>query len=269
MSARIRFAAGSVAAMLVAAPDFASAAVKKVPYPEVKVEVSVPQAVDPAFQSLRKEFADAVASRNTEALFKLVGPMFTWTAQGALVGEFDPGRDALHNFKVVFGFRQQGKDTDGGVEGGPYWDELVQFAADPTFYSASDKTSMVCGPLLAEVVDAAVFEDAQNRIAIGDDAGSWFFVTGDTPVVKAPGDAGAPVGRLGKAAFPVLGTLPAANDGVPPAAPTHYEVLLPSGVSGWIAAGAARPLVSNRICYAKTAGGQWAIVGFDQGEDGQ
>jgi hypothetical protein len=267
MSSRATFAAWCAAVLLIAAP--ASAAVKKVPYPEVKVEVSAPHPVDPEFQSLRAAFSNAVTSRNAEALFKLVGPMFTWTAQGALVGEFDPGRDAIHNFKVVFGFRQPGKDTDGGVEGGPYWDELAQFAADASFYSASDKTSMICGPLLAEVADAGVFEDAQNRIAIGDDAGTWFFVTGDTPVAKTPGDTGAPIGRLNKAAFPVIESLPPAKDGVLPPSPTHYEVLMPSGISGWVAAGTARPLTSNRLCYAKTAGGQWAIVGFDQGEDGE
>lgn len=254
--------------MLAAASGSASAAVKKVPYPEVKVELSAPHPVDPAFQTFRKAFADAVSSRDAEALFKLVGPMFTWTAQGTLVGEFDPGRDALYNFKVVFGFRQPGNDTDGGVEGGPYWDELAQYTADASFYSASDKTSMICGPLLADVADPAVLEDAQNKISIGDYFGTWFFVAADTPVMKAPGDTGAPVGRLSKSAFPVLGTLPPAKDGVLPAVPTHYEVLLPSGVSGWIAAGATRPLVFNRLCYAKTAGGQWAIVGFDQGEEG-
>ncbi|MGZ4790005.1 MAG: hypothetical protein ACXVZX_15905, partial [Terriglobales bacterium] len=72
-----------------------------------------------------------MASRNAAALFALVGPTFVWTSQGALTNEFDPGRDALHNFKVVFGFRQQGRDEDGGVVNGPYWDELAQFVSDP------------------------------------------------------------------------------------------------------------------------------------------
>jgi hypothetical protein len=268
MMPRVSLAVWSAAALLAMAPHLAKAAVRKVPYPEVRVEITAPHPVEPAFQSFRKAFADAVASRDTEAMFKLVGPMFTWTAQGALVGEFDPGRDALHNFKVVFGFRQQGKDTDGGVENGPYWDELTQFATDANFYSASDKTGMICGPLLAEVTDADVLEDAQNRIAIGDDAGTWFFVTGDTPVTRAPGDTGAPVGRLGKVAFPVISSHPPVKESEPPAPPTHYEVLMPSGASGWIAAGGARPLTSNRLCYARTTDGQWVIVGFDQGEDG-
>ena len=55
-----------------------------------------------------------MASRNAAALFALVGPTFVWTSQGALTNEFDPGRDALHNFKVVFGFRAAGASADGG-----------------------------------------------------------------------------------------------------------------------------------------------------------
>ena len=86
-------------------------------------------------------------------------------------------------------------------------------------------------------------------------------------MTKAPGDTGAPVGRLGKVAFPVLSFHPPAKEGAPAPSPTHYEVLLPSGMTGWIAAGAARPLADNRLCYAKTQDGRWTIVNFDQGQD--
>jgi hypothetical protein len=250
-----------------AMPGAGLAEIKRVPYPEVSVDVAASVQPEPAFQPFWKAFSEAVASRNAAALFALVGPMFVWTSQGALTAEFDPGRDALHNFKVVFGFRPHGKDEDGGVANGPFWDELAQYAGDPGFYSASDKTGMICGPLLAEATDASVLEQAQKRLAIGDDSGNWFFTAGDTPVTKAPGDTGAAIGRLGKAAFPVLRAHPAAKDGDAAPAPTHYEVLLPSGATGWIAASAARPLSGNRLCYARTRDGRWTIVNFDQGED--
>ena len=242
-------------------------AIKNVPYGEVTVEIAAPHQPEPAFQSFFKEFSDAVANRNAAALFALVGPMFVWTVRGALTDEFDPGRDALHNFKIVFGFRAQGRDEDGGVENGPYWDELAQFARDPSFYSASDKTSMICGPLLAEATDAAALDQAQSKVEIGDDFGTWYFTAGDTPVAKAPGDSGAPLGRLGKVTFPVLSVFPQPKDGAAIPAPTHYEVLLSSGKTGWIAAAAARPLTADRLCYAKTPDGRWAIVNFDQGQD--
>src|SRR3954469_20489942 len=153
-------AAALLGVMLASGPGHG--AIKHVPYPEVTVEIAAPHQPDPAFLSFWKEFSDAVTNRNASALFALVGPMFVWTSRGALTDEFDPGRDALHNFKVVFGFRPQGKDEDGGVENGPFWDELAQFARDPAFHGASDSTSMICGPLLAEVTDAAVLEQAQN-----------------------------------------------------------------------------------------------------------
>jgi hypothetical protein len=255
----------AAAAWLIATPALAE--IKKVPYPEVTVEIAAAQLPEASFGPFWKAFSDAVKGRNATALFALVGPAFVWTSQGALTAEFDPGRDALHNFKVVFGFRQHGKDEDGGVENGPYWEELAQFAADPVFYSASDKTSLICGPLLAEVTDADVFEQARKRIAIGDDSGSWLFTAGDTPVTRAPGDTGPPVGKLGKAAYPVTGVHPPAKEGAAAPAPTHYEVLLPAGTTGWIAASAARSLANNRLCYAKTKEGRWAIGVFDQGED--
>jgi hypothetical protein len=44
-------------------------------------------------------------------------------------------------------------------------------------------------------------------------------------------------------------------------------VVLPSGTTGWIAAGAARPLANDRLCYAKTRDGRWTIVNFDQDQD--
>jgi hypothetical protein len=248
-------------------PGTGFAAIKNVPYPEVTVETAARVQPEPAFQAFWKAFSDAVASRNAAALFALVGPTFVWTLKGALTDEFDPGRDAIHNFKVVFGFRAQGSDQDGGVANGPYWDDLAQFASDPTFYSASDKTSMICGPLLAEATDATLLEQARRKLEIGDDFGTWYFTAGDTPVAKGPGDTGASVGRLGKVAFPVIGMHPAANDGAAAPAPTHYQVLLPSGATGWIAATAARPLTGNRLCYAKTSDGRWTIVNFDWGRD--
>jgi hypothetical protein len=256
----------AMAALLIAWPDAARADIKRVPYPEVRVETAVPVSTEPAFATFWKAFSDAVASRNADALFALVGPTFAWTARGALIAEFDPGRDALHNFKVVFGFRRQGADEDGGVEQGPYWDALAQFVSDPVFYSGSDKVSLICGPLLAEVTDAAVLDRAQEAITIGDDSGAWYFTAGDVPVARTRTDTGPPIGRLNKAAFPVLGTYPP-RDAAAASAPTHYEVLLPSGATGWIVAGTARSLGNDRLCYAKTREGRWRIVDFDQGQD--
>ncbi len=255
--------AAAIAAMLGALP---AAALKNVSYPEVKVKVSDAYKPDADFQKMREAFTDAAAKKDTAALFALIGPTFVWTSSGSLVERFDMGRDALHNFKVVFGFRAFGTDRDGGVEGGPFWDSLAAFAADGTYYRASDAGNLVCGPVAAEIADDQVFSRARKRIESGDEQADWYFTTGEVAVAKAAGDTGPPIAKLGTVALPVLAAYPTAPQGQPAPPATHLQVLLPSGKTGWIPVTAARPLESDRLCYAKTADGAWKIVAFDQSE---
>jgi hypothetical protein len=44
-------------------------------------------------------------------------------------------------------------------------------------------------------------------------------------------------------------------------------VLMPNGKSGWIPISAARALTTERLCYARTAKGEWKIVAYDQPEE--
>jgi hypothetical protein len=242
----------------------ADAAVKKVPYPEVKINITSPYQPDPAFQTMLKALKDAVAAKNTEAVMALVGPMFIWTSQGTMIDQLDPGRDAVHNFKVVFGFRAAGKDQDGGVENGPYWDNLASFLDDTTFYKLSGLTSEVCSPMQAEVADDNTFEAAQKKITNGDDSGDWYFVSAETAVAKAPNDSGPPVAKINKIAVPMLNTFPAAKEGQPEPKITHGEILMPSGKTGWVPIAALRPFDHDRLCFAQTADGKWKIVGYDE-----
>jgi len=242
------------------------AAVKNVAYPEVKVKVFDAYRADAAFEKMREAFAKATANKDASGLFALIGPTFVWTANGELVDRFDMGRDALHNFKVVFGFRALGKDTDGGVEDGPYWDALAAFAADATYYQSTDAGNLVCGPLAAEIADDETFDRARKKIETGDDAANWYFTISEVAVAKAPGDTGAPIARIGNIAVPVLDAYPSVAQDQPAPTVTHLQVLLPSGKTGWIPASAALPLDSDRLCYAKTPDGEWRIVAFDQAE---
>jgi hypothetical protein len=243
-----------------------AAAVKRVPYPEIKVEVLPAYQPEPAFAAMRRAFAEAVAKKDSNALFTLIGPTFVWTAQGELAEEFDLGRDALHNFKVVFGFRGPGKDVDGGVEQGPFWTALAAFAQDATYYRETEGGNLICGPIGAIVSDDQLFEQAQKKLDTPDEPAEWYFLIGEASVSRSPGDTAAPLAKLGKVAIPVVGTYPPSQEGQSGPAPTHFEVLLPSGKSGWVPAATVRPLVSERLCYAKTAGGEWKIVRYDQPE---
>lgn len=240
----------------------ARADVKNAPYPEIKVTLSKSYKPDAAFEKMRAAFASAVAKKDVAALFALVGPTFVWTSDNEPAENFDMGRDALHNFKVVFGFRPYGKDVDGVVEDGPYWDALATFASDATFYQATDVGDLICAPMAAEIADDDVFEQARKKIETDDDGVDWYFTLSEVAVAKAPGDSGPPIAKLATVALPLLGTFPQTEN----ATPSHLQVLLPSGNPGWIPAAAARPLVNNRLCYAKTVNGEWKIVAFDESE---
>jgi len=260
----MRMLAAIVAAAALAAP--AAADIKKVAYPEIKVTLLTAFKPDAAFGAAHKALAAAVAKKNAPALFGLVAPTFLWMLDGRPTDEFDMGRDALHNFKVVFGFRQPGGAADGGVADGPFWDALAGPAGETTFYRAAGDGNLVCGPMAANVTNADAFEQANAKLQNGDETPQWYFTLAETTVAKAPGDKGPPVARVGVVALPVLGTYPAAQGDQPAPAPTHVEVLLPSAKTGWVAASAVRPLFTDRLCFAKTARGEWKIAAYDQAE---
>jgi len=243
----------------------ASAELKQVPYPAIKVEIAKPYKPDAAFEKMRKAFADATAHKDADALFALVAPGFVWTVGGALTSQFDPGREPLHNFKVLFGFRQLGKDSDGGVKDGPFWDTLIAYAKEDTYYQAEESSGLVCSPIAASVEDQDALAEAREKIETADEASDWYFTVRATPVSKSPDDKQAPIATLSGEAVPVLNTFPAAKEDEPAPPVTHYEILLPSGKSGWIPAAAARPLEGDRLCYALTAKGEWAIGLYDSG----
>jgi hypothetical protein len=260
------FLTGTAAFALMVVAAEPAAAVKKAPYPQVSVELAERFVPDAAFERMRAALTQAVERKDAQALFGLVGPTFVWTLQGGAIEDFDMGRDALHNFKVVFGFREKDKDADGGVQDGPYWETLAGFAADGTFYKAPDAGNLVCGPMLAGLKDDKVFDQARKKIETAQETADWYFTLAETSVAKAPGDTGPPVAKLSTVALPILQVHPPTSEGQTPAAATHLEVLLPSGKTGWIKVGEARPLYSDRLCYARTPQGDWKIAAFDQNE---
>jgi hypothetical protein len=251
------------AAVIVGLSGSALAAVKKVAYPEVKVTVNAAYQPDAAFAKMRATFANAVEKKDVAALSALVAPTFLWTIGGQPADELDLGRDALHNFKVVFGFRALGKDVDGGVDDGPYWDALTAFASDSTYYATTDAGHVVCGPIAAEIADEGIFDQARKKIENGKDEPDWYFTLANTDVIKTPNDK-AKIDRVGTVALPMLSVYPPVVEGQAQPQPTHVEVLLPSGKTGWIPSTLVRPLFADRLCYAQTPAGDWKIAVIDQ-----
>jgi hypothetical protein len=253
----------AAAAFLAAANATSLAAVKKVPYPMVKVKIVDTYSPDAAFQKMQDVFAAVSAKKDAQGLFSLVGPTFLWMSHGEPSDRFDFGRDALDNFKTVFGFVEPGPNAAGAAAEEPFWDILAAFAADKTLYVASD--SLVCGPTRALIVDEDDFVTAKKKTG-ADDSVEWYFTVADTTANATPTDAGSPVGHVGQVALPVLKVFPQAPEGQPKPPVTQLQVLLPSGKSGWIPVSAALPLVTDRMCYAITPDGNWKIAGFEQGQ---
>jgi len=253
------FAAVLAAIGVVSGPLFAE---QRTTYPQVRVQLADAFKPDAAFEQFRKEFVNAVSKKDANALFELVAPGFVWTQNNALAAGYDPGRDAQHNFRVVFGFREAGQDADGKVEGGPFWESLNAFANDGTYFQITDTDNLVCSPMAGSVADEEVFERARERVEAVYEGVEWYFTLRPTSLAKAPDDKGTPTGKVGLEAFPLLQSHPEGS-----ATPTHHEILLPSGRTGWISAAATRPLSTDRLCYAKTAKGEWRIAIFDSMEE--
>ncbi len=257
---------GLIALVVLLAPAPA-AAVKKVPYPEVKVSVTPAFKGDPGLDALRKSLAEAVAKKDMAALSALVAPKFLWTSGGEPAEDFDGARDALHNFKIAFGFREAGKTADGPTEIGPQWNLLALFAADESL-GQDPGSPMVCGPITAKAVDEKILEQAIEKVDEEDESSEWVYFAEEVTLTGSP-TGGSSVGKFANTALPVVSIYPVPQEPKPPAEPkppTHIELLLPSGKTGWAPVDKMRPLVIDRLCYAKVASGEWKIAGLDQSE---
>src|SRR5262245_33575412 len=179
----------------------------RITYPQVRVRLGATYTPDADFDTFRKQFLSAVESKDLNALSALVAPGFVWTVDSALSVDFDPGRDAQHNFRVVFGFRSVGEVADGDVENGD-WNLLKSFAEDDSLTLVGDGENLVCSPNAATVISTEVYERAAARVDEAIDDVQWFFTLRPTAVAKAPDDTGTPIGKIGTEAVPVLSTHP-------------------------------------------------------------
>jgi hypothetical protein len=239
-------------------------ALKRVPYLQVPVAALPAFPGDPDLSEMRERFSEAVAAKNLDAVVKFASPDFDWKAGDATVDDFDPKRGAEHNFKVAFGFRPVGRDADGATDIGPQWDLLAFFANDEVL-TQEKGSPLVCGSTTAKVADLGALEEAFNRIDEENDLSEWVYSVGELELTAAP-DAGAMVAKVDSLALPIVGLHPVPQPGATQdAAPTHFELLLPSGKSGWVPVDRVRPLFVDRLCYVKL-GKDWKIALYEQAE---
>jgi hypothetical protein len=252
----------AAAILLQAAPG--SAQPHQIAYPEVKVVLDNLYKSDAAFDTMNGVFLNAVQRKDLAALTALVAPTFLWTVNDHPADELDLGRDAVHNFKVAFGFRTIGEDVDGGVDNGPYWEVLTAFAEEPSFYIANDAGTLVCGPMAAEVADDDAFDQARRKIGAIDDPSGMVFYPRPRDIGRHVARRYRRASRQGRDHRDAVGFYPPEKEGTPPPPPTHFEVLLPSGRTGWVPVSAVLPLETDHLCYARTPTGEWTIGSFDQ-----
>jgi len=255
-------AAFFLAAAIAFAPAPA-AAIKKTPYPEVRVEVPAEAKAEPALDAMRKQLANAILRRNAGLLYELVGPAFFWNADGAPSEQFDKNRDALHNFKVAFGFRQFGHDSDDQKPENQLWESLEDATSSPALFPMEGSPGVLCGPLGAEPADSDAMDRAIERIESEDEDSEWFYSLDQITLTEKPGGGGA-VETVSKLAMPVAATYPPTQALGNNPLPTHFQLLLPSGKTGWVDVKAVQPLATDKLCYGNGADGIWKIVGYDQ-----
>jgi hypothetical protein len=254
-------ASGVLAFGLLVSP---ASALKKVPYAEVPVAALPVFPGDPALSELRKQLSAAVAAKDLEAVVKLVSPEFDWKAGEATVDDFDPKRGAENNFKVALGFRAVGRDADGTTDIGPQWSLLAYFADDEVL-TQEKGSPLVCGSTVAKVADLGALDEAFNRIDEDNDLSEWVYSIKDLELTANPAGGGA-VAKVRNIALPIVGLHPAPQQGeAKPAAPTHFELLLPTGKTGWAPVANVRPLFVDRLCFAKV-GSDWKIAVYEQAE---
>jgi hypothetical protein len=256
-------AAPSFLAAAIAFAPADAAAIKKTPYPEVRVEVPAEAKPEPAFEAMRKQLANALSRRNAELLYGLVGPTFFWNTNGEPSEQFDKSRDALHNFKVAFGFRQFGHASDSENPRDQLWEVIEDIVSGTALFQMESNPEVLCGPLAAEPADGDVMDQAIERIDSEDEDSEWVYSLGEITLTEKPGGGGA-VETVSKLAMPIAATYPPSQAIGNSPLPTHFQLLLPSGKAGWVEVKAVQPLAVDKLCYGKGADGAWKIVGYDQ-----
>jgi hypothetical protein len=245
-------------ALLVAAEP--AAALKKTSYPEVRVELRAEVEPESALAAMLKRFADAVERRDAGALYPLVGPTFFWTLNGEPSKEFESGRDALHNFKVAFGFRRPGARSDSRDPHEQLWETLEDFSGAALYRMNSD---ILCAPASGEPESEEAMDKALSLLEGPGENSEWVYSLEPITLTERP-DGGATIAAAPKLALPIIATNPPTKPLGNNPLPTHYQLLLPSGKTGWVDVDAVQPLAVDKLCYGKDPGGAWKIVGYDQ-----
>jgi hypothetical protein len=208
--------------------------------PYTAVTATPPQPYsDPSFQDFRKQLVDVTAKKDRAALAKLVVAQgFFWIQDKDLA---DPHKSGIDNLAKAIGL--DAKDGSG-------WDTLAGDANDPTASPFPEHQGAVCTPA-DPAIDPKAFQTLIE--ATQTEPPDWGYMLNNGAEVRAAPQPNAPV--VEKLGLTLVRVLPDSNQ------QDFLHIATPSGKSGFVAADAVAPLVSDEICYSKDASG-WKIAGY-------
>jgi hypothetical protein len=217
------------------------------PYDPVAVNIP-PPFDDPGFAAFRKQLAEIARRRIYADLAAVVAPRgFFWDRDFG--SSFDPSKTGVENLATAVGLE---------AGDGAGWSRLAGFAAEPGASPIGLRTGVVCGP-----PNPSYDEGALDRLmeSTKTDSHAWTYPRIPAMAARAaPRANGAIVETLGSNFVRVLGYEAGEDDTEPRTA--WARVATPSGKTGFVAAGALRPLSAEQLCYEKDITGRWRIAGY-------
>jgi hypothetical protein len=227
------------------------------------VELPAEVKPEPALAAMLETLADVVERRSAAELFALVGPTFFWTANGEPDEQLDRKRDALHNFKVAFGFRRPGAPRDSDNLREQLWETLEDIIGGTGLFPSESNRDVLCGPATADPVSETAMDSALALLEDEDGNSEWVYSLEPITLTERP-DGGGAVATVAKIAMPIAATNPPTKRLGNNPLPKQYQLLLPSGKMGWVDVDAVQPLAVDKLCYGKGPDAAWKIVGYDQ-----
>jgi hypothetical protein len=211
-------------------------------YKPVAVQLPKPMA-DPSFDAFRKQITTIAQKKDRAGLARLVAQNFFWIPEDKDAA--DKRKPGIDNLAKAIGL--DGRDAVG-------WDQLANYAADPTAEPNADRPGVVCGPAEPTFDENAAEELIRSTQT---DPAEWGYPSRDGLEVRsAPGATGPVTEKLG------LYLVRAYPDDSPANAvqADFLRIVTPSGKLGFIMADALIPLANDQLCYVKEGNG-WKIAG--------
>ncbi len=243
----MRLAAAVIVLLVSAFAPQSASALQKTPYPEVKVEAPPPFRHDPALDAMRKSLAAVVQRKDAKALFALVSPDFTWTADG------DPPSNSIRSgtpciiSRSPSVFVPSARKKTAAARRHSGFCSRTRSLIPRSRRRTITRTSPAARSRRTSTRTRATAPNKHRGRRRGVE---WVYTLKEIALTEKP-TGGGTVAKVSNAALPVVSRYPAARPGETVTV-SFYEVLLPSGKTGWIDADGVDPVGIDRFATART-----------------